>query len=379
MAKRIIRIGFDARLAGAAHAGIGRYSEELLRELLALSPENIQWVVFLSAPDQLSWLTSFSQVETRLSTIQHYTWQEQIWWLAQLYQAKLDVLHVPHFNVPVGYFRPFVVTIHDLLWHTQRDPRATTLSPLMYRLKYWGYRLVSWSAIKRAEIIFVPTQYVKKQIQIIIGRSAPVIVTSEGVGRQFQAIEPVGKQKRASKKKERAPYVLYTGSLYPHKNVEVILRSLRMLPKIHLVIVTARSVFLSSFLDTVQQMGLESQVSFYHQVTDVELIGLYQDAIALVQPSTAEGFGLTGIEAFSTGCPVICSDIEVFHEVYGKMALYFSPQDEEELQKHILTLQREPPSIGTRQKFQSYGKSFSWKKAALETWKGFLTVFNAKL
>lgn len=377
MAKQIIRIGFDARLAGAAHAGIGRYSEELLRELLALSPPHVVWVVFVSASDQLPWLKQQVQVEIRVSHVRHYSWREQVVWLAQLYQAKLDWLYVPHFNVPIGYFRPFVITIHDLLWHTQRDPRATTLSPLMYRLKYWGYRLVSWSAIKRARTLFAPTQFVADQIGEIIGTTAPVIVTSEGLGPAFLALDPVGKRKRASKKKERAPYVVYTGSLYPHKNVEVILQALRQLPHIHLKVITSRSVFVEALQQTIRDFELEQQVEIYHQLSDGEVIDWYQSAIALIQPSTAEGFGLTGIEALAAGCPIIVSDIPVFHEVYKQEAAYFPSSNAAQLAKRIEKWHQHPPSVDQREQWQQFAQTFSWQVAAQKTWQGLLTALNA--
>jgi len=377
MAKQIIRIGFDARLAGAAHAGIGRYSEELLRELLALSPKNVFWVVFMSVGDQLPWLKNRDNVEIRLSQVRHYSWQEQIIWLQQLYQAKLDLLYVPHFNVPLGYVRPFAITIHDLLWHTQRDARATTLSPLVYRMKYWGYRLVSWSAIKRARTIFAPTQFVADQIQKLIGKTAPIIVTSEGLAAEFQTVDAVEKTKRASKKKERAPYVVYTGSLYPHKNVEVILRALQKMPEVRLKVITSRSVFVDAFRQTISDFKMEKQVEIFHQLTDDEVIDWYQSAVALIQPSLSEGFGLTGIEALATGCPIIVSNIPVFREVYHGEAQYFDPADAQELQILIEKLHKQRPSLDRRQQWQQFARLFSWKKAAQKTWLGFASVLKS--
>jgi glycosyltransferase involved in cell wall biosynthesis len=42
-------------------------------------------------------------------------------------------------------------------------------------------------------------------------------------------------------------------------------------------------------------------------------------------PSLAEGFGVPIIEAFSANVPVLCSDIAVFREVAGDLAIYFDP------------------------------------------------------
>ena len=149
-----MRIGIDARLAGSAHGGIGRYIEELLR-FLTLSEEH-RWVVFLHHKGQLPWLESCKDVEIVYAPIRHYTLQEQLAMPRIFSDAKLDLLHVPHFNIPLMYQGRFVVTIHDLLWHERRDRNATTLSPFMHILKYHVYKFVAETAIRRAEKVLVP-------------------------------------------------------------------------------------------------------------------------------------------------------------------------------------------------------------------------------
>ena len=55
-----------------------------------------------------------------LADYQHYSFKEQISLIIQLIKLKPDLVHFPHFNVPVLYFGKFVVTIHDLLIHKQK-------------------------------------------------------------------------------------------------------------------------------------------------------------------------------------------------------------------------------------------------------------------
>ncbi|MBK8340770.1 MAG: glycosyltransferase family 4 protein [Flavobacteriales bacterium] len=55
---------------------------------------------------------------------------------------------------------------------------------------------------------------------------------------------------------------------------------------------------------------------------DARLAALYQGAIALIQPSCYEGFGLTLLEAMHHGCPVIATDLPVFRESFGDAVLY---------------------------------------------------------
>ena len=68
---------------------------------------------------------------------------------------------------------------------------------------------------------------------------------------------------------------------------------------------------------------------------DAELSYAYQNAAALISASKEEGFGLPLVEARNLGCPVICSDIEVFREIMGEYADYFSEGDAEDLAKKM--------------------------------------------
>lgn len=380
MTKRIIRLGFDARLAGSAHAGIGRYSEELLRELLALTSSDSDgkyfWLIFVAKKDQLPWLKNYPNVQVELLPIRHYTLREQIFVLKAFNQANLDLLHVPHFNVPIGYRRPFIVTIHDLLWHTQQDPHATTLPAWQYRLKYGAYRFVSQMAMRRAKAILVPTKFVEQEVAKYVSNPQKIIVTSEGVSQAFLDTPDVGQgngqRKRASKTKERAPYFVYTGSLYPHKNIEVVLKALQKLPNVNLKVLTARSIFLTEFWEKVRLHKIADQIEVQNGLSDEEVIKLYQQSSGLIQPSLSEGFGLTGIEAMAVGCPVIASDIPVLREVYGQQAEYFDPQQADELVKLLKKFINQPASAEELQARQKYARQYTWHSAAIKTWQVYL-------
>lgn len=65
----------------------------------------------------------------------------------------------------------------------------------------------------------------------------------------------------------------------------------------------------------------------YVEVDDDRLAEGYKRAVALVYPSLYEGFGIPIIEAFSCGCPVICSNASSFPEVARDAAVYFEPKD----------------------------------------------------
>lgn len=168
-------------------------------------------------------------------------------------------------------------------------------------------------------------------------------------------------------------YFLYVGNAYPHKNLERLLEAFKSLEsKVYsLVLVGGEDYFYKKLKEKVEEMGLKNEVMFYGPATREELGKLYKNAIALIFPSLMEGFGLPGLEAMANGCPVVCSDIPVFHEIYGEAALYFNPTDTEDIKNKINSLCYHDLNHSIREEMRRKGyeqvKKYSWEKLARET------------
>src|SRR6186997_2672224 len=106
-----MKIGLDLRMLGGG-SGIDRYITELTHELLKMDKIN-QYVLFFRGADQADDYKQYNQ-KIVIADIPHYSFGEQLTFPKILNQENLDLIHFPHFNVPIFYKRPFVVTIHDL-------------------------------------------------------------------------------------------------------------------------------------------------------------------------------------------------------------------------------------------------------------------------
>ena len=73
--------------------------------------------------------------------------------------------------------------------------------------------------------------------------------------------------------------------------------------------------------------GRRSNLLLHDYVSDATLDEYYSRARALLYLSTDEGMGLPPLEALARGCPVVCSDIPIFHEVCGEAAFYVPLHD----------------------------------------------------
>jgi len=357
-----MKIGIDCRLAGAQHAGIGRYIQNLITRVPGLAPE-INFTLFFFSQKQIREIFPHGvdhNVSIVIAPIQHYSLAEQFKLPDLFNQAKVDLMHVPHFNAPFFYEGPLIITIHDLLWHEQRGLNVTTLAWWKYWLKYLAYRQVVNHAIDLALAILVPANTVSQTIQKYYPQSQhKIVVTKEGVDTNLQSHS----QPTATKPKK---YLLYVGSLYPHKNLEVVLHALSLLPDYRLKIVGARSIFQAHTEQKIKQWHVADRVDLLGFVPDRDLKKIYRETTALVQPSLSEGFGLTGVEAMACGAPVIASEIPIFQEIYGPAAFYFNPHSALSFIEALRKLAAASRSTVIKKGYQQ-AQQYSWDEMARQT------------
>ncbi|HBL52237.1 MAG: hypothetical protein A3D24_02035 [Candidatus Blackburnbacteria bacterium RIFCSPHIGHO2_02_FULL_39_13] len=369
------KIGIDARLWGVKHTGIGRYVEELVKSLQQIDKEN-EYVLFCRNDDTRN-IPEVKGWKKVIADINHYSLKEQFT-LHKVYRSEnLDLLHVPHFNVPIFYKGKFVVTIHDLLWHDLKGLSVTTLPAPAYIVKYFAYRSVVGNAIKNSQKIIVPSNFIKNDL--ISKFSLPdekIVVTYEGVSESRSGNNSESVLKEYGIKK---PYLFYVGGLYPHKNVERVVNALTFLRKeqklsdLKLVVVGSRNVFQDRFKKFLKETGTEDVVNIIGGVDDRELSALYKNSEAFVYATLSEGFGLPGLEAMAWQTPVLCSDIPVLKEIYKDAAIYFDPSNiisiSQSIQKIMCDKNLRSNLIKKGVKFC---KTYSWTKMARET----LGVYN---
>ncbi len=376
-----ITIGIDARLSGKEHAGIGRYIENLLIELQKFNKPDINWVVFFHHQEQavpiLKKVKNHSNLKIIYVPIRHYSFLEQTKLPKIIKNEKLDLLHVPHFNIPLLNRVPMVVTIHDLLWHQQIGPEVTTLSSWKYYLKYIAYRLVTTQALLRAKRIFVPTKSVQTDLLTLNSSlKNKIVVTPEGISESFEKQYQCLRNSKKLPQNNDSNSLIYVGSLYPHKNIEVVFQALTKLKSYKLIIVCARNVFVERTRKRVAELNLHDQVEFTGYLSDDELVTAIQNSLALIQPSKSEGFGLTAIEAMAVGTPVIASNLPVFKEIYQQAPLFFDPDNSDELVKLIKKLK----DLKTYQDHQAVGlktaELYSWNKMAKSTLDTYLSALS---
>jgi len=153
-----MKIGIDARLIN--ETGVGRYIRNLIIELEKIDTKNT-YVLFLRKDAYSSFHTRFQK---RLADIPWHSVSEQLFMPAIIHRERLDLLHVPYFNVPLLYFGKFVVTIHDLTILHFDTGKATTLPYVVYKFKRLAYYFLLLKAIHWSEKIIAVSETTKQEI-----------------------------------------------------------------------------------------------------------------------------------------------------------------------------------------------------------------------
>ena len=340
-----MKIGIDARLS--KQTGVGRYIRNLYENLEKIDKNNKYEYDLIQA--QIGW----------------HSLAEQLIFPFWLFFKNYDLVHFTYFSLPIFYPGKFVLTIHDLIpWHFATG-KASRLPRPIYYLKSFFYRWVLWVGARRAKHIMAVSETTKQEIIDHLKIDPKKIkVIYEGVNKNFQfSIFNFQKIK---------PYFLYVGNAYPHKNLESLIEAFREIKDYKLVLVGPEDYFYKKLRERVKRGkrdkkdGDEEKIIFYGRVDDKELVALYCQAKAFINPSLMEGFGLPGLEAMNAGCPVICADIPAFREIYGEAAIYFKVRGIGETVKQFLAMPEEE-----RKRLVLAGKKqaekYSWEKCARQT------------
>ena len=235
-----------------------------------------------------------------------------------------------------------------------------------------------------------PNRYMHYAKLSYIKNSNGVIFVSEASRAKFLALYPsmalsnnqvihhgnsINESVSLTKLNYEKPYFFYVGGRGKYKNFENLLRAFAKLPKSVNLLCFGGGPFTKNENRLIRDLSLESVLR--HVGSDGEnLDKLYFSALAFVNPSFEEGFGMSNLEALSKGTVVLCSDIPVFNEILKENALYFDPRDIDSIHHQILKVLQNPPNSFQKNVLIDYAKKFSWDKAAKDTSNFYKSLFT---
>jgi glycosyltransferase involved in cell wall biosynthesis len=354
-----VKIGFDARMI--THPGIGRYIKSLVPELIRQSPED-EFVLY-GDPELLKDLAAGGNARVSEWKAPIYSVQEQVFFP---YDAgDIDLVHIPHFNMPLFCRKKMVVTIHDLIYLL--FPRSVP-SPAAK----WYTRTLMKTALKKAECVIAVSENTKSDLTKVFGDkyAEKIKVIHEAADEKFKKEEnqdKIGYVREKYGLSERI--LLYVGSVKPHKNVEGLLNVYDKLQEWgapHQLVIIGRW---DKKEDRLKDALTETEgVKYIGEVPPDDLVALYSLAEALIHISLYEGFGLTVLEAMQCGTPVVVSETSSLPEVSGEAGLTVSPLNVGQIAETVYNvLVNHELREGMINAGFERTRQFSWEKTAGQT------------
>jgi glycosyltransferase involved in cell wall biosynthesis len=348
--------------------GLGRYVEELLNHLTARDDGN-DYVVFLKKENFHAFSPKNHRVHKVMADFHWYGLSEQLKFPKLIREARVDIMHFPHWNVPLMCPVPFVVTIHDLiLLEDPQSARSTTRGPLVHALKTAGFRVNLAHATRRSRHIISVSEVTKRALVNLLGVPARKITTVHHGMRPPLAGDGVSVRALGALE----PYLLMVGNSYPHKNHALALQAFARIttlhPEVQLICAGRVDVFAKQIEVEARALGLPpSRFQYVHLPTDEELGALYHHAAGLIFPSRIEGFGWPPLEAMACEVPTLVSDIPIHREILQNFTTYLPLDDVNAWSSALNNLLNHPPSPSVRAAARRYAVQFSWEDCAERT------------
>ncbi len=331
----------------------------------------------------LKWPFSFLWTQVRLSI--------------EMLFCELDILFIPAHALPIIHPKKSVVTIHDIgfekilgLYSLDETYSNGKLLPNLWcnfihlagRGKYTanalGYN--KWStkySLKHAKKIIVVSNFSKNEIiDFYKTASEKLKVVHHGYNNKlYKKINE--KSLTEDKLKEYGvedDYLLYVGRLEKKKNIAKLIYAYAIMreqnkniaPK--LVLVGNVGYGFDEIKYAINEFNLGDEVIITGWVPEYDMSYFYNGAIAFVFPSLYEGFGIPLLQSMACGTPVVASKTASIPEVAGDSALYFNPEDVNDMSRalnSVITNQQLREQL-IKKGFERT-KKYSWEKCAKET------------
>lgn len=250
--------------------------------------------------------------------------------------AKMNILDIPHFNIPFPYIRKCIVTIHDLIPYHFKAAHSSLIKRIYM---HFVFRWIKWFALK----IVTVSNYTKQDLVQSFGYPEKKIsVVYNGIDRKIFLKNTIERLSDFLKKQSLPKSYLFTvGIGKAHKNFPFLLETIEELwkdKKLKLPLVIGG---ISKEIPTELKFfknKYPNLIFFLPHLPYEDLPLAYQGAKLFIYPSLYEGFGFPVLESQSVGTVVLSSNASVLPEILETSAEYFDPHVKESLKSKILIL-----------------------------------------
>ena len=323
MSGRAPRVLVDATAVPADRGGVGRYVDGLVA---ALGVADADFAVACQRADaeRFSRIAPQATVVAGPAAIAHrparLAWEQTgLPLVAQ--QVNAQVVHSPHYTMPLRAGRPVVVTIHDVTFFTQPDVHQSIKGPF--------FRSAIKTGLHRAARTVVPSKATRDElVRVLAADSTRIDVAYHGVDMDtFHVPTPEERERVQSRLGlHGTPYVAFLGMLEPRKNAPSLVRGWtaavadRESPPA--LVLAGGSGWDDEIDQAIAEVPSRLRVLRPGYLRFSDLRGYLGGATVVAYPSHGEGFGLPVLEGMACGAAVLTTPRLSLPEVGGDAVAY---------------------------------------------------------
>lgn len=383
MSTPLERVTLDARYIRTQSSGIGRYTEQAVRELLKLDDTlRLHLITHPESPEPFGdhprvTHTVFDAPANSIATRRALG--------AVINQHPTQLFHSPFNFLPAKLDMPSVFTLHDIMW--LMNPSYCTESRVRRLVQGTFYGQVIPRSIQEASHLLTVSHHSREAIESRFPETrGKVHVSYNGLDPFFHPLPEDEAWSLISRHiPPRRKFVLIVGQGSPYKNhagaLEGFLRAFEHDPEIYFVLVRRFTRGPSKRLAKLMRTpALNSRLITLEYLSGLELRALYSAAQCFLFPSLYEGFGLPPLEAMACGTPVVTSQIGAPAEVCGPAAELVDPDDPESIAEGLRRVMHDTTHREDLiERGLAHAQSFTWKRCAAQILHAYRRTLDAHI
>lgn len=287
---------------------------------------------------------------------------------------KVDILFCPAYIAPLFYSGKIALILHDIIYEAR---------PELYNWPiFWDRILLKWVSkisARKAQIIFTPSEFSKKEVlkyyQVSPEKIFVILEAADSNFKQMADQKELTVVKRKYQIKDK--FIFYVGSIFNRRHLAEIIKAFSQLASeltdyqflVAGVNHTAPFINIDGLVEEVNQKLGRQAVLRQDYLDERDLVPVYNAADLFIWLSDYEGFGLPILETMACGTPVITTPFTSIPEVAGDSAIYI--QDSGNIKEISQAIYQGLTDKNLRQKLISQGlaqaKKFSWSRCARQT------------
>ncbi|TXK16254.1 glycosyltransferase family 1 protein [Homoserinibacter sp. GY 40078] len=320
---RPLRVLVDATSMPPDLGGVGRYLEHLVPALAARADTQI---VVAAQERDAAWFREASPSARVVTPVSSGSRLKRLLWeqtgLPRLAaRERVDVIHAPHYTMPIATRIPVVVTVHDATFFSHPE--------LHTRVKRTFFRTWTRISSRRARAIVVPSHATAEELARSTRVDAPVVVAHHGVdGGRFRPPTADEVARVATTLSVPDGWIAFLGTVEPRKNVAALVRGYAALAErmpLPPLVIGGAPGWDTETASVIERLpsGIDVRLGGY---LDADLLpGFLGGAEVVAYPSLGEGFGLPVLEAMASGAAVLTTRALALPEVGGDAVAYTEP------------------------------------------------------